>query len=214
MDQGGQVEQVGSLGTTIPLRDLGPRRPRQPKRAWWKNHTRPRASDLPSLRRSRLATIYGRELQNVTRRLEVLGVPSEDLVDIAHDVFLAVMEQPIRGIRKWRELPGQLTRRTYSAARADRAARLSTDALGREAHAVCDPGEAPDEIYDLTRMIQRALNALDERFREVLTLYVMQGRRQRDIARELGMPPAAVHQLVQDGRYKFRCRLEKEMHRE
>jgi DNA-directed RNA polymerase specialized sigma24 family protein len=182
-------------------------------RAWWRTHLRASASDRPSLRRSRLGTFYGLELDNVRQRLEALGVPSEDLADVAHDVFLELMEHPITRTAHWQLLPARLARGTYAAAHAGWVGRHDTEEMGREALNISDPGGSPDEIYDLHRMVRRALNAIDERFQIVLNLYLVRGRPQRDIARELGMSPAVVHQLVQEGRYKLRFRLEKELHK-
>jgi DNA-directed RNA polymerase specialized sigma24 family protein len=167
-----------------------------------------------AFRDSRLEEIYKKELANVQRRLEVLGVPPHDSIDLAHDVFVTLVGGPIGGHTTWRRLRSVLLKLTYEAARVYKATRTPTGAMGVDALRALDEWGAPDELLDLTRATERALRALDEPFQLAVTLNLIHGRSPGDVARELSTSVGSIRHFIHDGRYKFRCSFARERRRQ
>jgi RNA polymerase sigma-70 factor (ECF subfamily) len=129
--------------------------------------------------------VYEREFTYIWKTLGRLGVPSADIADAVHDVFIVVYRRwsevdPDRPIRPW--LFG-IARRIASGRRRKRPdllVDLDRPVHDRDAHARRD-------------LLWRALSALAEDRLEVIVLHDLEGRTGLEIAELLGIPPNTVH---------------------
>ncbi len=148
--------------------------------------------------------LFRAELGYVWKTLERLGVPSRDVEDVAHDVFVAVYRNfthydRTRPIRPW--LCG-FAYRTASDYR-----RLARNRYERTAHD--GDMDAPESDRAARRIEARdlALRALDrvelER-RVVLMMHDIDGHGAPDIARELEIPVNTVYSRLRLARDEFR----------
>jgi RNA polymerase sigma-70 factor (ECF subfamily) len=129
--------------------------------------------------------IYERELDYVWRTLGRLGVPSADLDDAAHEVFV-VLHRRWNEIDRTRELRPWLfgvARRVAADLRAKRRETPSTI----EAVAEIDPRIAQRDL------LWRAMDALDDDRRTVIVLHDLEGHTGAEIAELLDIPVNTVH---------------------
>lgn len=129
--------------------------------------------------------IYQREFDNVCRNLGRLGVPSADIPDAMHEVFLVLYRRwneidPARPIRPW--LFG-VARRVAAAVRAKR----------REVLVEIDPPSVADPLAAQRDLLWRALDSLDEDRRVVVILHDLEGHTGAEIAALLEVPVNTVH---------------------
>lgn len=129
--------------------------------------------------------IYEREFDYVCRSLGRLGVPTADIPDAVHDVFVVLY-------RRWHDIDRERTLRPWlfgvarRIAAALRAKRRETEPLD-EVLVVDDPrrGER-DRLW-------RALHELDEDKRVVIILHELEGHSGSEIAALLEIPVNTVH---------------------
>lgn len=130
--------------------------------------------------------IYQRELDYVWRTLGRLGVPTADLADAAHDVFVIVYRRwseldPARPVRGW--LFG-IARKVAAGRRRKRREVLEQTA---EIPTTNDPHAADREL------LWRALSTLADDRIEVVVLHDLEGYTGAEIATLLDLSPNTVH---------------------
>ncbi len=151
------------------------------------------------------SAIYEREFNYVWHTLRRLGVPSRDLPDVTHDVFVTV----------FRRLP------TYDAARPLRpwlfgvAFRVASDhrALARHAREqVTDRADPTDDSPDAEQrlrdheerlLVREALDALDLDRRAVLIAHDIDEQPIAEMARALDLPPPTLYSRLRTAREQF-----------
>ncbi len=158
------------------------------------------ATNAPALRE--LFDMHAGYVWNTLRRF---GVPSSDLEDLTHDVFLQVHRHlaeydPGRPIRPW------LFGFAYRVASQDRRRAHRR----REAHGDPDaaphPGPHPEEqaaTEDDRRLVIAALDSIDLERRAVFVLYEIDGVAVADIASSLGIPANTVYSRLRVARGEF-----------
>lgn len=129
--------------------------------------------------------IYERELDYVWRTLARFGVPSADIQDAAHEVFLVLYRRwndvdPERPVHRW--LFG-VARRVAADFRAKR----------REDPTHAEPATPVDPLTAKRELLRRALGELDDDRRAVVVLHDLEGRTGAEIAQLLDIPVNTVH---------------------
>lgn len=135
--------------------------------------------------------IYASELEYVWRLLGRLGVPSGDIADAVHDVFVVVYRRlseldPERPVRPW--LFG-IARRVAAAARR----KQRTETVDAEPVASAPQHAERDLLW-------RALAALDDDRREVVVLHDLEGYTGSEIAAMLELSVNTVHSRLRIAR--------------
>ena len=131
---------------------------------------------------------YQRELDYLLGSLRRLGVPSRDLEDVLHEVFLVMLKRwddydRGRPLRPW--LFGIAFRVAWAQRR-----RGTREVLGDD-HQVAYEGEAPDEALagsEARQLLLRALAAVPLERRAVLIMHEVDEVSMRDIAQQLEIP--------------------------
>jgi RNA polymerase sigma factor (sigma-70 family) len=129
--------------------------------------------------------IYDRELDYVWRTLGRFGVPSADIQDAAHEVFLVLYRRwaevdPERPVHRW--LFG-VARRVAADFRAKR----------REEPTQIESATSEDPLAAKRALLRRAMDALDDDRRAVIILHDLEGHTGAEIAALLEIPVNTVH---------------------
>lgn len=136
--------------------------------------------------------IYAREFDYVCRTLGRLGVPSGDIQDAMHEVFLVLY-------RRWSEIDPQRPIRPWLFGVARRIA-SHVRAKKREVLATVEPAISVDPHMAQRDMLWRALDALDDDRRVVIILHDIEGYTGMEIAEMLEVPANTVHSRLRLGR--------------
>ncbi len=178
-------------------------------------HPRRRATPREPARtdaRPTLAAVYREQLDFVDRSARHLGVPSAQVDDVVHDVFLVVHRRladfdPSAGatLRSW--LYG-ITRRVvmHHQRRARRMhARHARFGAAREldGEAAAPSPDAAYERDEAARVVQRFLASLDEDKRQVFALIEIEGFTAPEAARALGVKLNTVYSRLRAARKRF-----------
>jgi len=129
--------------------------------------------------------IYVREFEYVWRKLGRFGVPSSDIADAAHDVFVVVYQKraDIDPNRSVRPLLFGIARRIAAITRRKQRPESDPDA---ELLVAAPPHEERD-------MLWQALAVLDDDRRAVFILHDLEGHTGPEIAAMLAIPVNTVH---------------------
>ncbi len=178
-----------------------------------RERAKPRDPARPRARPS-LAAVYREQLDFVDRSARHLGVPSAQVDDVVHDVFLVVHRRladfdPEAGatLRSW--LYG-ITRRVVMHHQR-RARRMHARHARFGAARALDHGEetsasSPDAAYErdeAARAVQRFLASLDEDKRQVFALIEIEGFTAPEAARALGVKLNTVYSRLRAARKRF-----------
>jgi RNA polymerase sigma-70 factor (ECF subfamily) len=137
--------------------------------------------------------------------LRRMGMPSSDIEDLTHDVFLQVHRHlgdfdTSRPVRPW--LFGFAFR---IASQHRRRAHRRYEFAG-DADATSDPGALPDEdlaTADDRRLVQAALDGIDLQRRAVFVLHDIDGADMKGIAENLGIPVNTAYSRLRVARAEF-----------
>jgi len=162
-----------------------------------------------TLPRPDFRTLFELEVGYVLQTLRRLGVARADAEDMAHEVFLAVLEQldsydPSRPLKPW--LFGFAFR---IASHYRRKARR----VNHEVHtvdSVVDRGDAPDALLERERkrhLVQAALDEIDLDRRAVFVLHDIDGFTGREVARTLAIPLGTVYSRLRLAREDFSAKM-------
>jgi RNA polymerase sigma-70 factor, ECF subfamily len=149
-----------------------------------------------------LFDMYAAYVWNTLRRF---GVPSSDLEDVTHDVFLQIHRHfaeydPGRPIRPW------LFAFAYRAASQQRRRAYRRRETQGEPDTAIHPGAPPDEqlaMDDDRRLVAAALAGIDLERRAVFILYEIDGVSMSDIAESLGIPVNTAYSRLRIARGEF-----------
>ena len=129
--------------------------------------------------------VYDRELDFVWRTLGRFGVPSADIQDAAHEVFLVLY-------RRWNEVDPQrpVHRWLFGVAR-----RVAADfrAKRREIATEIETATSEDPLAGKRELLRRAMDALDDDRRAVVILHDLEGFTGAEIATLLDISVNTVH---------------------
>jgi RNA polymerase sigma-70 factor, ECF subfamily len=150
------------------------------------------------------AALYSAHFDFVWRNLRRLGVPPFGLEDAVHDVFVVVQ-------RRLGEFEGRCAITTWLFAIALRVAQHYRRVAGRcteqSIEDVPDPrGPAPDEAaarQEALRMVEHALDALDDDRRAVFVLAELEQMPAKAISEALGVGVNTVHSRLRLARRDF-----------
>ncbi|MDB4979983.1 MAG: polymerase sigma factor RpoE [Myxococcales bacterium] len=172
----------------------------------------PAAPDESPPRRSAdfFRELYERHFDYVWAGLRRLGIPSRDLPDVTHDVFLVVHRNlfkydETRPLRPW--LFGVLARVASDHLRLarNRLERLherdERDDTAEPCHAGSTP-EAEAALREQWRILDRALATLPPHHRVVLVMHDLAGHSAREVSNELGIPFKTVYSRLHAARLR------------
>ncbi len=129
--------------------------------------------------------IYERELDYVWKSLGRLGVPSADLPDAAHEVFLVLH-------RRWNEIDRERALRPWLFGVARRVA-ADMRAKRRELPVLAEPAAGDDPRAAQRDLLWRAMDVLDDDRRTVVVLHDLEGHTGAEIAERLEISVNTVH---------------------
>jgi RNA polymerase sigma-70 factor (ECF subfamily) len=136
--------------------------------------------------------IYEREVDYVWRTLRRFGVPSSDVEDAAHEVFLVLY-------RRWNEVDPQrpVHRWLFGVAR-----RVAADlrAKRREPPTQIEIATPEHPFTGKRELLRRAMDSLDDDRRTVIILHDLEGHTGAEIAALLDIPVNTVHSRLRLGR--------------
>lgn len=140
---------------------------------------------------------------------QVVSVP-EDIEDVCQEVFMKI-HRNLHRFRFQSRLSTWIAQIAYRSAlnhvKKYRRLRYSVDLSGAET--LADPNESADAAYpDRRAMVQAAIQALPEAFRQMVLLYHIQEFSYEEIARITGQPVGTVKSYLFRGRKLLRERLE------
>jgi RNA polymerase sigma-70 factor (ECF subfamily) len=158
--------------------------------------------------------IFARYAPYVLGLVRRLGVPADDVEDVAQDVFVAVHRQLPKfehrsALKTW--LCG-IALRTVANHRRRLARRRETllDEHGVEQHALSAPlQELALERADDAARLQHALDQLSDKLREVFVLYEIEELPMSDVARAIGCPRFTAYTRLRAARAALKTRLER-----
>ena len=127
--------------------------------------------------------------------------------DLLQDTWLSALAHPPRHARNLRAWLGVVLRRAAGHRRAARELALGADPID------ADPIDTSAERRAVHAAVARAVDALEEPYREVVVLRVFDGLPPRDIAARQGVPVATVHSRLQRALQQLRGRLDREVGR-
>jgi RNA polymerase sigma factor (sigma-70 family) len=135
-------------------------------------------------------------------------LPNEADAEDAFQACFLLLASRARTIRKAKSLAAWLHGVAYRVARKAR-----TEFARRQKHE--GRRAAPDETIpaddlswrEVRQLVHEELNLLPQRYRQVLTLCYLQGKRQDEVARELGIPGGTLKGRLERGRHMLRTRL-------
>lgn len=154
-------------------------------------------------RAQRFEAIFRAELRYLWNVLRRLGVPHEDLEDLAHEVLVAVYRKldeysPERPLRPW--LFGFAYRTVLHYRRRPR---RPTEPLDES---LSDAAPRPDEQLAMAQdraLVQQALDAMDFDRRAVFVMHDLDGCTSQQIADTLGIPLGTAYSRLRLGREEF-----------
>jgi RNA polymerase sigma-70 factor (ECF subfamily) len=151
---------------------------------------------------SEFRVLYEREFGYVWANLRRVGIPSRDLPDVTHDVFVVVFRNlskydDTRPFRPW--LFGVLARVASDHVRLSRNRLEILDELVEPCDA-CPTPEAEADLRQRWRIIERALESLPLHHRVVLVMHDIAGHSAREVSRELGIPFKTVYSRLNTAR--------------
>ena len=154
-----------------------------------------------------LRDLFDMHAAYVWNTLRRLGIPSADVEDVTHDVFLQVharLEEydPTRPVKPWLfgfafRLASQYRRRAFR--------RRETPG---EPDVTEHPGSRPDEqlaLEEERRLVLRALDAIDLERRAVFVLYELDQVSMVEIAGTMGIPVNTAYSRLRIARDEFRA---------
>lgn len=154
---------------------------------------------------SELPAIYREHFQFVWHTLRRLGVPSRDLPDVTHDVFL-VVHRKLGDYDRSRPLKPWLFGIAYRVS-ADRARKFSTSRErleeGPEAIAGDDDALLLLEKAEALKLVEDSLERLDLEKRAVFVLHEIEEQPAPAIAETLGIPLNTVYSRLRVARETF-----------
>ena len=149
-------------------------------------------------------SVFDREFHYVWTSLRRLGVPSRDLEDVAHDVFVEVFRNlarydPSRPLRPWLFAFAFRFASDYR-----RLARHRVEVQDNDAGTSADP-PADDALAarELRATIAQALESIDFVRRGVFILHELDGQPMAEIAETLGIPPNTAYSRLRVAREEF-----------
>ena len=147
----------------------------------------PAASSLDAISAPRFEDVYREHVSTVARWVARLGGPTLDAEDVTHDVFLKVeRELPhFRGDAKLTTWLYALTVNTVRTRRRTERFRRFFRADSTEGDQVSDHSPQPPELLEqkqAQQQLQRVLQQLSERDRQVLVLMELEGRSGKEVA--------------------------------
>jgi RNA polymerase sigma-70 factor, ECF subfamily len=169
------------------------------------------ASTEPSPRRPDFREVFDRELDFVWNCLKRLGVPSRDVEDVAHEVFVRVEAalheyDPDRPLRAW--LFGFIFRLTSEYRRRPEH-RLERVGLDPDSLSCSSTPEDEVALRDDQRLLLAALGRVDLERRAILLLHDAQGIAIPEVARSLGIPLNTAYSRLRLGRADLRAAIER-----
>lgn len=152
--------------------------------------------------------VYRRELDYLVGSLRRLGVPTSDVEDVLHEVFLVMLRRwddydRARPLRPW--LFG-IAFRVSSGHRRRGSRELATESLEPE-----DPGARPDQqvaVSQNRRLLLEALAAVPVERRAVLILHEVDEVPMRDIAEQLSIPLFTAYSRLRKARQELDAALD------
>lgn len=163
-----------------------------------------------------LREIYHAHFRHVWHTLRRLGIPTRDLEDAAHDVFLVVHRRwddydPSRPIKPW--LSGIAWR--VAADNRKRAVNRRERLLGDEhLHARASEGPQPDALTAARQakdLVSQGLKALDMDKRVVFIMSEIDGHSGPEISEALGVPLNTVYSRIRLARERFAAAIRRAM---
>lgn len=153
----------------------------------------------------RFAAVYAEHVDYVWTNLRRLGVPAADLDDATQETFLVAFRRwdDFRVDASWRAWLFGITRRVASRYRRGTSRRLR---LLRRAEPTPSPPPLPDDELSrrqATALVQRFLEALGPRKREVFILAEIEGLTGAEIAKTLSIKPNTVWSRLRGAREAF-----------
>jgi RNA polymerase sigma-70 factor (ECF subfamily) len=168
---------------------------------------------------ARTAAIAEQELDVIWRMARRLGVPDNDIEDVAQEVLIVVLRrQDSIELGKERAFVASVTarlvanwRRTRSRRREDPSDALEGVASARTvgAFATSDAEQNLERSRQLARL-ERALDEMTEAQREAFILFDLEQLTAPEIAEQLGVPEAAIVSRVRRAREVFKRALARE----
>ncbi|MEY3014506.1 MAG: hypothetical protein RIT45_3241 [Pseudomonadota bacterium] len=155
--------------------------------------------------REQLRALYDAHLRDVWYALRRLGVPSRDLEDACHEVFLVAHRRldvfdHDRPARPW--LCG-IAWRVAAAWRRRAGARLVSVGIERDVLAEGPDASRQLEARDAADLVQRALEVLPEAQRDVFVLHELDGLSMPEIAELTSVPLNTLYSRLRLGRARF-----------
>lgn len=152
--------------------------------------------------------IYERHFEYVWAGLRRLGIPSRDLPDVTHDVFLVVHRNlfkydETRPLRPW--LFGVLARVASDHLRLARN-RLELLSETAEPLATGSTPEAEAALREQWRILDSALDTLPPHHRVVLVMHDLVGHSAREVSNALGIPFKTVYSRLHAARARVLAR--------
>ena len=159
--------------------------------------------------------VYERHFTYVWAGLRRLGIPSRDLPDVTHDVFLVVHRNlfkydETRPLRPW--LFGVLARVASDHLRLarNRLELLNDPAETAEPlHSGSTP-EAEAALREQWRLLDRALDTLPPHHRVVLVMHDLAGHSAREVSNTLGIPFKTVYSRLHAARLRVLARVQEQ----
>ncbi len=151
---------------------------------------------------TRFRALFDAELPYVIRTLQRLGVPPDDVDDLAQEVFVAVHRRlgdydPRRPIRPW-----LVSFAVRVVANYRRLARHRREQVGIEG-AVKDNRRGLDQELSDRQLVLHALDAIGEERRHVFILRHLDGVAVEDIAAGLALPVNTIYSRLRKAQQEF-----------
>jgi RNA polymerase sigma-70 factor (ECF subfamily) len=162
---------------------------------------------LSAARSDECLQLYQRELDYLLATLRRLGVPSHDVEDVVHDVFLVMY-------RRWEDYDRNRPLRPWLFSIAYRVwlthRRKSRREIPTEPAETHDHGPAPDEVVAVGQTRQLLLRGLTEvplERRAVLILHEVDEVPMREVAAQLGIPLFTAYSRLRKARLELEAAL-------
>jgi len=153
-----------------------------------------------------VSILYQRYYPVVTRWLARFHTPPDDVPDIVHDVFLALLE-PSTNFQNRSRIGTWLfavTHRVASTYRRRKCRSIDANAMAFE------PPRPADQAYEVAedrRLLLNVINGLSQRYRTLFILMYFEGRSAKEVGRRLGVRPGTVWSMAHRARKEFATKL-------
>lgn len=182
----------------------------------------PESSDGQGPSAASFEVVYRKAVQPVLRLLPRLGIPDSDWEDVAQDVFISIYQEldtldPTLDVVVWALTIAHRVATKHRRRHRDRRERLEGELPEHQRERLAEyhrraDGHDPElraASLENCRLLDRLLATLDDDARLVLILHDLEDRRQREIARVLGVPESTVHDRLLRGRKALAAKVER-----